>query len=64
VATVGSVIAGSTVAINTPTTQIAGNSGDFTAPAAGFYLFGVVNSGNAAAGSMQAVRAALQVRQV
>ena len=66
VLTLGTVVTGSTVAVNAPaaTTASQGNSGDFTAPAAGWYVFGVVNSGAAAAGSSLVVTAALQARQV
>jgi hypothetical protein len=65
-ATLGTVVAGSTVAVNAPgaTSQNQGNSGDFTSPAAGYYVFAVVNSGAAAAGSLVTVRAVLQARQV
>jgi hypothetical protein len=50
---VGTVIAGSTVAINAPAKESLnqGNSGDFTAPAANFYVIGCVVSGSTAASS-------------
>jgi hypothetical protein len=66
IATLGAVVAGSTIAFNAPgvTSQSQGNSGDFTAPAAGYYVFAVVNSGAAAAGAVVGVRSVLQVRQV
>lgn len=66
VATLGAVVAGSTVAINTPAAAgpTIGNSGDFTAPAAGWYVLGVVVSGAAAAGSDMTFAATLQCRQV
>jgi len=50
---VGTVITGSTVAINAPAKESLnqGNSGDFTAPAANFYVIGCVVSGTTAASS-------------
>jgi hypothetical protein len=66
VATLGTVVAGSTIAFNAPAanSQNQGNSGDFTAPAAGYYVLAVVNSGAAAVGSFVSVFATLQFRQV
>lgn len=64
--TAGTVQAGSTVLFTTPaaSTPVQGNSGDFTAPAAGWYAIGVVISGTTAAGSVEDVTACLQARNV
>lgn len=64
--TLGAVTAGSTVAFNAQgaSTPAQGNSGDFTAPVAGYYALATVVSGTAAANSAAAVRARLQMRQV
>jgi hypothetical protein len=66
VATISAVVTGSTVAITTPSANTAnqGNSGDFTAPASGWYVLAVVPSGTAAANSLQNIEAYLQMRQV
>lgn len=66
VSTLSAVVAGSTVAFATPgaTTRSQGNSGDFAAPAAGYYVLAIVNSGIAAAGAQYMARAQLQLRQV
>lgn len=61
--TLGTVTSGSTVAIATPSasTKNQGNSGDFTAPAAGHYALGVVTSGGStAASSWTVISAQLQ----
>lgn len=62
----GSPITGSTCAFATPAketlTEVA--SGDFSAPAAGFYAIAVAVSGSAAAKSSVAIRSILQVHQV
>lgn len=65
-ATLGTVTSGSTVAVATPalSTRNQGNSGDFTAPAAGYYALAVVLAGSTAAVSVTVVRALLQMRQV
>lgn len=68
IATIGAVIAGSTVAYSAP--AAAGpvtpplTSGDFTAPAAGWYVLAVAVSGSQAANSQVYLHAELQVRQV
>lgn len=64
--TVGAVVTGSTVAFTAPAANSlsAGNSGDLTPPAAGWYLLGVVVSGAMAASSAVAISAGLQVRNV
>lgn len=61
--TLGTVVAGSTVAFTTPAADSAnqGNSGDFTAPAAGFYVIGMVTTATVAASSHLHVGARLQV---
>lgn len=61
---VGTVISGSTVAINTPAKESLnqGNSGDFTAPAANFYVIGCVVSGTTAASSWVNISCQLQYR--
>lgn len=66
VASITSTVTGSSVVFTLPgaNTATQQNSGDFTAPAAGFYVLTVVNSAGSAANSVVAVRAALQVRQV
>jgi hypothetical protein len=65
-ATLGVVTAGSTVAFANPAinTLSQGNSGDFTAPAAGYFAIGVATSGAFAASSQASVTVQLQVRQV
>ncbi len=65
VTTLGSVISGSTVVFTAPSasviTAIAGT--DFAAPAAGFYVIGVLNSGASDGGSRPSFSCELQVRQ-
>jgi hypothetical protein len=63
---VGSVVAGSTAALTTPaaSTVTQNNSGDFTVPSAGPFLFAWSQSGSAAAGSLIKIAAQLQVRHV
>ena len=65
-ATLGTVATGSTVAFASPGVQSLnqGNSGDFTAPAAGFYTLGYVSSRTITANSNVTVAAVLQVRNV
>lgn len=64
--TLGGVVAGSTVAFASPAVNSPNqlNSGDFTAPAAGYYALGVVVSGAAAASSGVGISARVQMRQV
>jgi hypothetical protein len=64
--TLGTVVTGSTCVFNTPgaNSLTAMNSGDFAAPASGFFAFGVVVSSSSAANSAILVRAGLQYRQV
>lgn len=64
--TVGTVVAGSTYAVATPgiNSTSVGNSGDFTAPSAGFYMLGVNFSGAMATNGWVDVWARLQFRQV
>lgn len=64
--TIGTVVSGSTVAFATPSASSAnqGNSGDFTAPADGYYAIGVVGSGTQASNSYLGLAAQLQVRTV
>lgn len=66
IATLGAVVAGSTIAFNAPAASSAGqgNSGDFTAPAAGWYALAVVVSATTAANSRVSLRAVVQNRQV
>lgn len=68
VATLGSVVSGSTAAIATPAAGPASVtpvlSSDFAFPSAGYYLFGVVASGAQAANSHVGIHLSLQVRQV
>lgn len=66
VATIGTVVSGSTAAQNTPSASTAYqvNSGDFTAPAAGWHVLAVALSGSAAANSLEYLVAILQHRQV
>lgn len=67
VATLGAVTAGSTVLFTTPalSSQIVSTSGDFTAPAAGWFVFGVSQTGGSVAANAELdIKAALQVRQV
>ena len=66
VASLGAVVTGSTVAFASPgaTTQSQGNSGDFTAPTAGFYVLAASLSTATAGTSRVALRAELQMRQV
>lgn len=62
--TFGAVVPGSTVAFVSPGASNSGavaSSGDFAFPAAGFYALGVVLSGVAASGSVERVRADLQM---
>lgn len=58
--TLGTVIAGSTFTISAVGGQ--GNSGDFTAPAAGYFAIGVVTTSAIAAGSLVHLDATLQMR--
>lgn len=64
--TAGTVQSGSTVAFASPalSTRSQGNSGDFTAPAAGYYALGVVISGTTAASSREVISACVQARNV
>jgi hypothetical protein len=64
--TLGTVTAGSTVTFTTPSasTLNQGNSGDFTAPTAGYYALGVLNSGSPIANSVMDFNVTLQMRQV
>jgi hypothetical protein len=64
--TLGSVVAGSTVAFATPAKETASeaNSGLFACPSAGFYAIGVVASGSATAKASAAIRANLQMAQI
>lgn len=60
------VVSGSTVAFATQAQSTRGqnNSGDFTAPAAGWYALAAVNSGTVGANAQATLAAALQVRNV
>lgn len=62
----GTVTTGSTVAFASPAanTPSVGNSGDFAAPAAGFFALGVLLSGTPAADARGVVSATLEVRNV
>jgi hypothetical protein len=62
--TMGTVVAGSTVAINTPAADSNNNvvSADFAIPAAGFYVMGFVSSAAVAASSHIHIGAVLQQR--
>lgn len=62
--TLGTVVAGSTVLFTTPAADSSnqGSSGDFTAPAAGWYCIGVLTSATVAASSHLHLSARLQVR--
>lgn len=64
--TIGTVQSGSTAAFANPATnsRIEANSGDFTAPAAGWYAIGFVVSGTTAASSRVVYGASLQMREV
>lgn len=64
--TVGTVVSGSTVALNTPSASAIaqGNSGDLTIPSDGAYILGVVTSGTIANNSAVALQAHLQARSV
>jgi hypothetical protein len=64
--TAGAVVAGSTVAFATQAASTRGqnNSGDFTAPAAGWYALGVVISGLTATNSREVISACLQARNI
>lgn len=64
--TAGAVQAGSTVAFASPAANLRsqGNSGDFTAPAAGYYALGVVISGATAANSREVIAARVEARNV
>ncbi len=66
VATLGSVVAGSTVAVSNPPAATALSVAvDFVAPSAGFYVLGVNLSGSAAAGTaMPTAHATLSAKQV
>lgn len=65
-ATVGSAIAGSIVSFTTPSSsnKFYLESGDFTAPAAGYYAITVTKTGATVSGSSVGIRANLRVRQV
>lgn len=62
--TLGTVVSGSTVAFAAPSasTLNTGSSGDFTIPADGHYVLGVVAAGSPAATSCTALAAQLQTR--
>lgn len=64
--TLGVVVAGSTVAINTPgaSTPTRGQGADFNVPADGTYLLGCVTSGTIANNSLALMHARVQVRNV
>jgi hypothetical protein len=64
--TFGTVQSGSTVAFANPATSLLtqGNSGDFTAPAAGYYALGFATSAAPAANSRINYSVQLQMRQV
>lgn len=64
--TLGTVVSGSTVAINEPaaSTISQGNSGDFAIPSDGAYVLGVVVSGTVTAGSYPQFSGQLQTRSV
>lgn len=64
--TAGTVETGSTVAFTNPSTssRSQGSSGDFTAPATGYYLLGVVLSAQPAADSRAMIGARLEYRNV
>ena len=64
--TLGTVTAGSTVAFTSPALDSLnhGVSGDFAAPAAGFFALAVVVSGSAAASSSTLISVRLMTRQV
>lgn len=64
--TIGAAVAGSGVAFVAPgaNTNNQANSGDFTPPANGYYIFGVSTSGATAAGSLVDAAFQLQVRNV
>lgn len=63
----GTVVAGSTVAQTTPAANAKTapvSSGDFTIPAAGFYMIGMASTGAMAANSKVATTVAIEVRNV
>jgi hypothetical protein len=65
IASLGTVVGGSTVTFTTPgaaTTTV--STAEFTAPAANYYVFGFASSGAMAAGAWAFISAQLQVRQV
>lgn len=64
--TLGTVVSGSTVAFASPTasTVSQSNSGDFTVPADGAYMFGVVTSGTLTNNNSSKLAAQLQIRSV
>lgn len=64
--TLGTVVSGSTAVFTTPAAaaNITTLSSEFTAPAAGHYAFGLVNTGNMAANSALTIIGHLQMRQV
>jgi len=66
VATAGTVIGGSTVAIASPgaVTRVTGTSGDFNCPAAGAYALGVITNGVPTGTSVTSLVAELSMRQV
>jgi hypothetical protein len=66
IATIGTVVAGSTVPFTTPGAgaRTVQTGADFNFPAAGAYVLGVLPGGATAGGSVQHVIASLQMRQV
>ncbi len=66
IATLGTLVSGSTVTFTTPTasTRVVTASTEFTAPAVGPYAFGVLAGGGVTAGSSSIVVIQLQMRQV
>jgi hypothetical protein len=63
----GAALTGSTAVVATPgalSLTATASSGDFTCPAAGLYVMGVVTSGTPAAGSVNALTAVLDMHQV
>lgn len=65
-ATLGTVVAGSTVALASPAASLTtqGSSGDFTIPADGQYCFGCVTSGTLTNNNFTTISAQLQTRSV
>jgi hypothetical protein len=66
VTAVGTVIAGSTAAVNAPalSTITKVDSADFTIPADGLYVLAIANSGTLVATSVVSIAAILQTRTV